>query len=168
MYKSRTYGTLKQAVASLIEANDGLAKAESLCQVSDNQLFKYSDESGKNANIHIRGDVVADLEKACGRPFVTEWLAFQTNHVLLPQIVSEEEKELALDMAAIGAGSSALFKEFFKALANDGIVDSNEAQRLMKEGDCMLRAYLNLRGQLIQRVESLKEGKAGSLGTPAA
>lgn len=144
MHKHRTYGTLEEAVSRLIEAVGGFESAQGFTRVQKSQLQNYCDPDGK---LHIPADVVADLESAAGKAHVTEWLAQRLGQQLL-NIVPNKEHDLSISVAEIGAGASQLFEEFVRALSNDGIVDSAEAERLIDKGDNMLRAYLALRSEL--------------------
>lgn len=148
MHKHRTYGTLEAAVANLIDAVGGLDTAQRHTRVKKSQLQVYCDPDGK---LHIPADVIADLEGIAGGAYVTEWLAQRLGHQLI-KVTPKEEHNLSINVAEIGAGASQLFEEFVKALSNDGVVDSVEAECLMEKGDKMLKAYLSLRTELMAKL----------------
>lgn len=150
-YKPRRPGTLKAAVADLIECCGGLQRAAEVARVSRSQLFRYSNDSEDDANTHMPADIVAALERYCGHPVVTEWLAAEASCTLLAIQVSPSDADtIPKDVAGVASSTSRLCAEFAAAYA-DGKIDAAEAGAMMAAGDAMIREYMHLRPALTDR-----------------
>lgn len=150
-YKIRTAGTLKAAAAGLIEACGGFPAAARIARVGRSQLFRYTDDSEENAGINIPVDVVDTLEGYCGVPAVTEWLAHQRGHLLVPVALDPAGETLHEDVAEIAEHAAKLFAEFARAV-KDGRIDKGEAEAMLRTGDAMVREYAHLRPALTARI----------------
>ncbi|SMH62569.1 phage regulatory CII family protein [Azospirillum agricola] len=152
-YKQRRPGTLKAAVADLIEQCGGYPRAAMVARVSRSQLFRYSNDSEEDVNSHMPADIVAALERYCGSPVVTEWLAVEANCTLLPIAIDPEAEAIPKNVGQIAQHASSLFAEFATAFG-DGRIDELEAGRMLEAGDAMLREYMNLRPALTGRTRA--------------
>jgi len=147
-YKPRRPGTLKAAVADLIECCGGLQRASEFARVSRSQLFRYSNDSEDDATTHMPADIVAVLERSCGHPVVTEWLAAEASCTLLTiQVGPVDDQAIPKDVAGIAASTSTLCSEFATAFM-DGKIDATEAGKMLLAGDAMIREYMHLRPAL--------------------
>lgn len=149
-YKLRRPGSLKAAVAELIEQCGGLQRAAEIARVSRSQLFRYSNDSEDDANTHMPADIVAALERYSGHPAVTEWLAAEAACTLLVIAVDPAKESIPQDVAEIAQHASQLFAEFATAFT-DGSIDAAEAGKMLTAGDAMIREYMHLRPALTGR-----------------
>jgi hypothetical protein len=131
LYKTRTPGSLKEAVAQLVTLIGGQKGAAELARVGRAQIARYTDDSGENETVHMPVDIVGVLEQASGDPLVTRFLASLSGCVLLD--LSPRGGPYALALAKIGEETGQLFAEFARALANDGAFDEDEAGRVRRE-----------------------------------
>jgi hypothetical protein len=140
-YKDREPGTLKAAEAALIAACGGPVAAAGKCSVGKTVLQQASD--GDHPTRHLSLPVVAQLERACGKPIVTTFLAAEQGFVLeklgpvnlaeLPVIIGRITTEMGelLSAAALDMRSGQLSR------ANAAIV--------RRETDDVIAALLILR-----------------------
>ncbi|ALG75081.1 hypothetical protein VY88_26495 [Azospirillum thiophilum] len=149
-YKHRRPGSLKAAVADLIEHCGGLQRAAEVARVSRSQLFRYSNDSEEDANCHMPADIAAALERYSGQPAVTEWLAVEAGCTLLAVTVEPAAEAIPKNVAEIAQHASKLFAEFAAAYS-DGAIDAGEAGKMLSAGDAMLREYMHLRPVLTDR-----------------
>lgn len=151
-YKPRRPGSLKAAVAELIERCGGVVRASELARVSRSQLFRYSNDSDDDANTHMPADIVAALERSCGHAFVTEWLAVEAGCTLLPIEIDPSDEAIPQDVGLVAQHTSGLFREFAVAFS-DSRIDSIEAAKMLAAGDAMVRAYMHMRPALTARIQ---------------
>ncbi|MBP2301272.1 phage regulatory CII family protein [Azospirillum picis] len=152
-YMQRRPGTLKAAVADLIERCGGFARSAELARVSRSQLFRYSNDSEDDASTHMPADIVAALERYCSTPVVTEWLAAEATCTLLRVEIDASEETIPQNVAEIAQHASKLFAEFAAAFT-DGLIDGPEAARMLAAGDAMIREYMHLRPALTGRTRA--------------
>lgn len=152
-YKPQRFGTLKEAVAALVEAAGGQAAAAELLGVSRSQVQRYTDpaEPGVSMPLHH----IAGLEAAAGQPLVTEALAYRAERLLflLPESDLLKAGGLGVDLAALGREASDVFARGAEFLA-DGQLDAREAPELLREIAEMLTAGGHLYARCAAAIES--------------
>ncbi len=148
LYKPRPAGTLKKAMADLIEACGGLVRVADLLDVSTSQAQRYADGT------EMKPSQIRILERESGQPIVTAFMAAEARHALVP-LVFEAGSPLASDMARYGEQSSQLFARYCAAMA-DGRLSSQEAAEL-KEG--ILRVFGALGAMLPDLDAAMADGK---------
>lgn len=147
------YQALKTATRALVKACGGIEAASSLTRVSKSEVGRYQESCGAFMPI----DVVADLEEATGKAFVTEQLARQAGCVLLPLAPRSADAAWAKRLSDIGAEMGDVFRRTGEALSNDGKIDSREAGALISEVNEAMQTLADMRGALEACV---KEGAA--------
>lgn len=130
LYKRRPAGTLRKAQADLIATVGTLERVADLLDVSVSQAHRYAD------GVEMKLGQIRILERECGQPIVTAFMAAEARHALVP-LVFEAGSPLANDMARYGEQSAHLFARYCAAMA-DGKLSAKEAAEL-KEG--VLRVF---------------------------
>lgn len=126
----QAYLRLKTASRALIGACGGIDGAAASTRVGRSELSRYQDPHTLGVSMPV--DVVADLEAACGVPFVTRALAARAEHALIPLHVSG-------DPAALSRHLSAVAKEFAEMVAaataaqSDGVLERRELDDMDRE-----------------------------------
>lgn len=158
--KPRPAGTLKEAFAHLVCLCGGFtvaARADGV-RVGKTSLFKYSDaDDAENRDHFAPLDVIAALESCCGRPVVGLHLLARLGWVAMPAPAAVGGASLAAGMAAIGAETSALFRDYGAALADDGVVSAAEAGRLLADTDRAVAVLMAARSRLVEKLEEERE-----------
>lgn len=124
--KGRTPASLKDAYSQLVDACGGDVPAANIAQKSKSQIQRYTDES--DPDCHMPLTVVLALEAACGDPFVSRFLAMQTQNVLV-DVSGGTSGTPTQHMAVIGRDTGKLYQEFGESLA-DGTITTKDAAKL--------------------------------------
>jgi len=143
-FKWREPGSLKQATTQLIDANGGPQVAAEGCRVTAGMLFKYSDPDDENRLRFMPADIVRGLERRCGDPIVTRFLAAELGHVLLKLDVPADIGALPPALASAAGEASDVYKIAAEALADNKLAPG-EAAKLVREIDQALVAFAALR-----------------------
>lgn len=144
LFKPRAPGTLKAAVAALIERVGGIHRAADLTGRSRSQLQRYSDDVEPDM---MPVDLVRTLETNAGETIVSGFLVREQGGVVLHLPRGAGEAALNIDFAKIGERTSALFAEYGRAL-KDGKVTPKESGRLLRDLDEVLAAGCVMRARL--------------------
>lgn len=162
-YKIRPIGTLKEAVTTLVKKAGALDAAAAASGVSKSALHRYSDPDHDR---HMPVNLVEALERIGGRPYVTEYLAAKAHHLLLP-LPREESSDarLNIDLAQTGDQVARLCRDWAAALANDDIIDSEEAKVLLKRHQELVTTLMRMRTDLEARAAQDVKGKKPSVLT---
>jgi hypothetical protein len=167
-YKPRQFRSLKEAVTALVNANGGIREAAAACRVQGASLFRYTDETDENSDRHMPVDIVEALESAAGVPIVTEYLAEKAQCQLLPVIFEVTESDLNVDLANTGRRAAMLFQDWADAVANDGIIDREEAKRLLRDNIELVRTLMHMRADLEARIADPETPDHPLVATPAS
>ncbi len=152
-YKPREFRSLKEAVTALVNAAGGIRGASDGCRVQGASLFRYTDDGEENVDRHMPVDIVAYLEEKSEIPVVTEFLAEQAGCHLIPEEISEiSASDLNIDLAETSKRVSELFQHWAMAIANDGIIDRQEAQALLRDNVGLVRILMRMRSDLEARI----------------
>lgn len=143
-YKPRPAGTLKAAVAKLVELAGGVNKAADLCGRSRSQMQRYTDDAEPDM---MPADLIRILETAIGETIVSGFLVREQGGVVLSPPKGAGDSELNIDFARMGETSSDLFAEYGRAL-KDAKVSPKEAGRLLRDLDEVLAAACVMRARL--------------------
>jgi hypothetical protein len=140
-YKVREPGTLKAAEAALIAACGGPVAAADKCSVGKTVLQQASDAD--HPTRHLSLPVVAQLERACGKPIVTSFLAAEQGYVI------EKIGDQNLDALPVCIGRiTSEMGELLSAAALDmraGRLSHANATLVARETDDVIAALLILR-----------------------
>lgn len=147
-YRPKSYGSLKEAAAALIEAAGGVIAASDLCRVKKSALSDYANAFGKEKN-HMPIDVVKQLEGASGCRAVTEHLAANHKCVLIQIPHFACHADWWRHVSEMTAEFGDVVKSAGTYLA-DGDLSEQESQFLLKELDQLLESA----GALRQALES--------------
>ncbi|MEC9346090.1 MAG: phage regulatory CII family protein [Pseudomonadota bacterium] len=155
-YRPNTYGSLKQAVASLVHNAGGVRPAAELCRVGKSQLSDFANEYKEDS--HAPVDVIMALERATGCRFVTDHLAAAHGCVVV-QLPTGEALGIptgALDMTGwlnLHARAAKEAAELTARIAQDladGKITVAEARVALRECDEALAAIAACRVALEQ------------------
>lgn len=117
--------------ANLIEACGGLSESSRACRVSEGVLSTYQNPNRPECN--MPADVMADLERHCGRPIYSAFLRRQLGTAVEPGNL----RDLGCLLTEEGAG----FQGFIRRALADGRLTLNEiddARRELAEADQVL------------------------------
>ncbi len=138
-YKARVHGTLKAAEAALVDACGGVTTKAS--RVGKSVLQQATDPDAPQR--HLALDVVADLERACGKPIVTQFLAQE-----LGCIVEPLPRTSAEPVAVVVGRITEETGQLLGAAAHDvreGTLTRANASAILRETDDLLAAMIELR-----------------------
>lgn len=142
-YKKRGVGSLKEAVAELVAACGGQKRASELTRVAKSSIHRYTDDSDENAFTHMPVDVVRVLEKHCGEPIVTRWLAGAAGCAVVDlEGAAQRHEDYAVALSRIGRETGALFAEGCKHLSKGRVPPG--AGRLKREAMALMVACAEL------------------------
>lgn len=158
-FRPKSYGSLKDAEAALIDANGGLERSADKCRVGKTQLSDYMNPYKED--IHMPVDITLQLERGGNLRAVTEHLAFEHNCVLvqLPngddspkwlQHIAEAAKENGEALAKIAEGMA----------TEDYAIPNSEIPATLKEVDESLAAMAAIRVALVKQWQDTKESVA--------
>ncbi len=152
-YRPKHHGTLKDAATELIEAAGGLREAAELCRVSKTRLGEICTPHREDA--HMPVDVVLALEKATGRPAMTEHLAAR-HGLLVIEIGAAESAVMLNDLqghvlrqngATVKAAADAISQQM--EASADGVVTDAEAVAMLPALERLLVTAARLRHLLL-------------------
>jgi hypothetical protein len=152
-YKNRKYKSLKDATDQLLNQVGGTSAASKLCRVQSTSLFSYSDESDDNKTRFMPVDIVEVLEQEADIPSITEYLSEKAG-CLLWKIPKEEGSMLDVEIARTGQHAAHLFSDWAEFLGNDGVIDAEEAEKLLKDNVELVRTLMRMRTELEARIAS--------------
>lgn len=124
------YLRLKTATRALIGAVGGIDGAAASSRVGRSEMSRYQDPHALGVQMPV--DVVADLEAACGVPFVTRALAARAEHALIPLLVPGEPAALSRHLSAVAKEFAELVAAATAAQA-DGVLDRHEIDDIERE-----------------------------------
>lgn len=141
LQKPRMPGSLKEAVADLVAACGHQSDVANLVRVSRSQLNRYTDDSDDNANVHMPVDIVLALERHCGAPIVTRYLASVQAHALIGVNVTESatHEPYPKVLSRIGRETGRLFAEATDAMAS-GKLSPRAAGNVRREALALIAA----------------------------
>jgi hypothetical protein len=134
LYKPRKDGTLKRAQADLVSAVGGLSRAADLINKGQSFVQECTDEA--KPKVELKLSQVRALEKDCGQPIVTAFMALEANHVLVP-IEFNSSAPLATDMVRLAEEVAFLFGKYAEASADGKITKQESAELKGKIDRCM-------------------------------
>jgi hypothetical protein len=153
------YLALKAATKRLIEACGGVEGAAFDTRVGKSQLSDYA--SPFHEKSFVPADVIADLERFTGAPFVTRALAAITGHQLikLPEAAPVTGPYTVRELAAVTRQTSQLVSGIAEALADDGQVSRGEVSKLklIEDHDRAIELLCESRSAL-ERIRDREEG----------
>ncbi len=150
------YSRLKQATRHLVKACGGLEAAAAITRVGHSELSRYYDPREK---LHIPADIVADLERDCGRPILTQTLANLIGFELvqMPTIAGGQDDchHWSALLALLGEETAALLQNLAKGLADQGTLsdDAITGNRLIEHLDNLLETAIKLRHTMVLKQE---------------
>lgn len=142
LYKPREPGSLKSAVAELVTACGGQGPSAELSRVSRSQIARYTDDSGEHETVQMPADIVLALERACGDPVVTRYLAGVQGHALI-DLKARTDEPYGVVLARVGKETGELFAAAAQALS-DRRMDRREAGRVKHEAMQLMAACAGL------------------------
>lgn len=149
--KPRPEGTLKQSMAALVEANGGITRvADLLGDVRKSQVQRITDDAESD---EFRLGQVRLLERFCGQPIVTAFMAMEAHCALIPLDPAGDDP-LDIDFARYAKESAQLFEAYIAAM-RDRTLTAKEAGRLKAQ---WLRVIGALGAMLQDFDEAMKEG----------
>jgi len=151
-YKWREPGSLKEATAQLLDANGGPQAAAEGCRVTAGMLFKYTDPNDENRLRFMPVDIVRSLERRCGNPIVTRFLAAEAGHAMIALDLPDNITALPPAMAMAAAEASDVFRVAAEALGDNKLVKA-EAAKLVAEIDRAVEAFSVMRALVAQHRE---------------
>ena len=155
-YSDIEYSRLKQATRQLVKACGGLEAAAAVTRVGHSELSRYYDPREK---LHIPADIIADLERDCGRPILTQTLASLIGFELvqLPQTASGQDDchHWSALLALLGEETAALLQNLARGLADHGTLseDAISDNRLIEHLDNLLETAIQLRHTMLLKQE---------------
>lgn len=144
-YKARPAGSLKDAATRLVNRCGGFKASVDPAGVSANTLFRYTDDSEDSLDRHMPVHVVRRLERACGEPVVTEFLAAEQGCALLRLPPAGLPDAWAEDLAVVMRESAEAVQQIAGDLA-DGKID--RAGEGIREIDEAIAVFVALRARL--------------------
>lgn len=133
-YKPRRPASLKAATSELVTACGGQPVAAEVLATSKNTVFRWTDDSDDNRDRFISAHAVRLLERHCGQPIVTAFLAAEAKHVLVPLDLAVLAGDLATAVARYAQETSEAFAKLALALADKTITPA-EARAAIVELD---------------------------------
>jgi hypothetical protein len=137
--KPREAGSLKDAVAALIEACGGVSKVR--CRVKKTVLQEYADND-KPAR-HMPLDIVQHLEAQCGNPIVTRFLAL-SNNCLLEQAGDQAREPTSIVLGRMTEDQGRILAAAAEDV-RDGKLTRTNAEIVLRATDDMVPALIELR-----------------------
>ena len=153
-YKSRPPGSLKSAVSELVDACGGQNRVAEFLGVGKTTVQKWTDADRENADKHMSAHNVWLLERLCGQPIVTAFLAAEARAVLLRLPRLEDGAPLGAQAAVLARDISDMYGEISFAMA-DGKVEAGEAGEIIAKLDKALAAATALRAAAV----GIRDGK---------
>lgn len=125
------YNAIKAATRKLVEMNGGQEPAADATRVSHQHVQRYASTSDPS---FMPADIIADLERVCGAPVLTERLARLQGYVLqrIPQAGNSTDGNWVEMLTAFVREGSDVEIGLAEASA-DGEVDEDEAAALIGE-----------------------------------
>jgi hypothetical protein len=155
------YNGLKRRFGELVDRNGGQTEVEvlKLTRGGQTDFSRFASTNDEHVEITPRFagvDVVLDLETACGDPLVSQYIAQQTNHVLV------KLPEGARDVTDLGRVTGRAMKEVGDVFADmgkmldDGVLASVESEQLVRDIDeaIVMLVTLKLMAQSVTKKES--------------
>ena len=139
-HKTRPPLTLEEATESLINAVGGPKAAAALpgCPVGRSMLDKYMDaDDPENRGKTIPARTAAYFESVAGEPHVTQWMAAQSGHCVVP-LPDAAPMNLVAFVTGLGREAGDVFAAVGTAL-KDGRVTPGERVRLIREINDVIR-----------------------------
>lgn len=140
-YKTREPGSLKEAEAQLVGACGGPVAAAEKCSVGKTVLQQASDMD--HPRRHLQLPVVAQLEKACGKPIVATFLAAELGCIVEPVC------DRCIDSLPVVLGRiTSEMGELLSAAAKDvqaGTLSRTNAANVLRETEDVFAAVMKLR-----------------------
>lgn len=153
-YKPRPAGSLKEATQALLTAAGGTVKASEITGRGQSVLQRYGDPAEPGRTMPVQ--IALQLEKTCGQPIVTRYLAAEAGCLLL-DLGAVAAGRLGAELARVGQEASDVFAAAAAAVEDDGKVDAGEAGRIVEELDDLLRAAMTYR----QHLAAIRDGEEG-------
>lgn len=150
------YSRLKQATRHLVKACGGLEAAAAITRVGHSELSRYYDPREK---LHIPADIIADLERDCGRPILTQTLAnligFELVQMPTTATGQDDCHHWSALLALLGEETAALLQNLAKGLADHGTLsdDAITGNRLIEHLDNLLETAIKLRHTMVLKQE---------------
>ena len=142
---AQDHALLKTATRALIRAAGGVEGAAMITRVGKSQLSNY--QSPNHDSEFMPLDILADLERDAGTPFVTRALAAMSGGYFTPIKQSASKKELAAHIASIGKEISDVMHHASTALI-DAKISDKEAETITREIDEAIQALAAARQYL--------------------
>lgn len=149
-YKQRDRGTLNAAQAELIAACGGPLAAAKKCSVGKSVLQAASDKDQEKRFLSTR--TVLELEAACGKPIVTEYLAGERACIVEP-VQCKTRRPLALVMGNITSQTGELLSAAALDVQAGNLTQANAAT-ILEETDDVICALVELRAACRAKIES--------------
>jgi len=141
-YKPRQPGSLKQAIALLVEKCGGQTAVAGLWKCSPQNVARMSDDGSPQNPPRI--DQILILEALCREPVVTRFMAGEVNCIVEPVNCGIREP-LALIMGKITSETGELLSAAAMSVASGRMTPANAAI-VLRETDDVVCALVDLRG----------------------
>ncbi|MBV9549826.1 MAG: hypothetical protein JO256_09165 [Alphaproteobacteria bacterium] len=143
-YKPRRAGSLRQALAALVEACGGNAAAAVILGFKGpNHVQRLTDDGADNARHRVSLEQVAKLQAASGSIIVTRWLAEQQGCIVEPLHVKPLDP-VSVVVGRITSETGDVLSAAAADMARCALTPAT-ARLVMKETDDLLPAILELR-----------------------
>jgi len=158
MRKPRPPGSLKQAVAQLVEALGGPQKVSDFAGVSPTQIGRYTDADSENAHVNMPVNLALSLEKILGEPVITRFLAREQGRVLVYLDPGERPVAgLGAGAAAMASDVSAFYGNLAAVLASGEELTPAKAGALIENCDSVATKVLELRRALRLKAQGVTD-----------
>lgn len=144
------FAALKTASRALVQAVGGIEAAALVCRYQKSAIAEACSRTAPDRTLPL--DVVADLERCAGEPYVTRVLAGLNGHALLPTPAIGPAEAQAIARVLSGGGEvGAAFAEGYA----DARLSGAERQRLK---DALL-ALIEAGGQAVAALDAASQGE---------
>jgi hypothetical protein len=140
-------GLLKTAARRLIQECGGIEGAATASRVAKSQLARYQDPD--DVACFMPFDVAADLERACGQPFVTRAMAMAAGGCFIRPargVAAVKASDLAAQLAKFGSEVGDVFSAAPGVLAPG--VKAEQCAKLKRECEDAIAVLLTMRDAL--------------------
>lgn len=148
-FTPRSYGSISEATAKLIDFVGGLVAADENCSRGKSQLQRYSDGNKPDTTIPVH--VALELEAIIDEAPVTEHMAAANNMIAIHLPPPNSKRRWLEHVARITKEFSDVIDKASEFLQDDGDIDPNEASKLLKEIDENLTVLADMRYDVDKR-----------------
>lgn len=146
-YKPRPPGSLKRASTEFVALCGGPAAVADLIGVAETTVFKYSDDSWEHEGRFFNLHQVRLLERHCGRPAMTEFMAGEQGCVVL-RPAGAAPKGWGQAIAGVSDRHTRIIMHLATSLDDDARIDSREAGEGIDRIDEAVALLMGVRARL--------------------